>query len=83
MVLYNGQYDSARGDYVCFGMRGGYPEFAFDVGSGPALIQGNRTLSLNKWNSIKLKRQNSVGEFQYTVYLIAIMLLVLMIKCIH
>ncbi|XP_056009495.1 basement membrane-specific heparan sulfate proteoglycan core protein-like isoform X3 [Ostrea edulis] len=64
MVLYNGQYDSARGDYVCFGMRGGYPEFAFDVGSGPALIQGNRTLSLNKWNSIKLKRQNSVGSME-------------------
>lgn len=62
LVLYNGQYDSARGDYVCFGMRGGYPEFGFDVGSGPALIQGNKTLSLNQWNSIKLKRENSVGE---------------------
>ena len=62
LVLYNGQYDSARGDYVCFGMRGGYPEFGFDVGSGPALIQGNRTLPLNQWNTIKLKRENSVGK---------------------
>lgn len=64
LVLYNGQYDSARGDYVCFGMRGGYPEFGFDVGSGPALIQGNKTLSLNQWNSIKLKRENSVGTLE-------------------
>nr|XP_022341960.1 basement membrane-specific heparan sulfate proteoglycan core protein-like isoform X4 [Crassostrea virginica] len=64
LVLYNGQYDSARGDYVCFGMRGGYPEFGFDVGSGPALIQGNRTLPLNQWNTIKLKRENSVGTLE-------------------
>ncbi|XP_062598285.1 basement membrane-specific heparan sulfate proteoglycan core protein-like, partial [Saccostrea cucullata] len=64
LVLYNGQYDNARGDYVCLGMRGGYPEFTFDVGSGPALIQGNRTLPLNQWNTIKLKRENSVGSME-------------------
>lgn len=69
LVLYNGQYDSARGDYVCFGVRGGYPEFGFDVGSGPALIQGNKTLSLNQWNTIKLKRENSVGENLWLIWI--------------
>ena len=27
MLLYNGQYDRPSGDYVCFGMNNGIPEF--------------------------------------------------------
>ncbi|KAK3104524.1 hypothetical protein FSP39_004009 [Pinctada imbricata] len=64
LVLYNGQYDNANGDYVCFGMRQGYPEFHFDVGSGPAVIRGNQTLDLNQWHTVKLKRDRTQGSME-------------------
>ncbi|XP_076086554.1 basement membrane-specific heparan sulfate proteoglycan core protein-like isoform X4 [Mytilus galloprovincialis] len=63
LVLYNGNDDFQRGggDYVCFGLREGYPEFTFDVGSGPAIIQGNETLDLNQWHTVRLERNRKAG----------------------
>ena len=46
MVLNNGQFNDGGSDFVCFGFSEGYPEFRFDVGSGPAVIRGNKTLDL-------------------------------------
>nr|KAG5704759.1 hypothetical protein BaRGS_005215 [Batillaria attramentaria] len=61
MLLYNGQYTEDRGDFVCFGLNGAYPEFRFDVGSGPAIIRGQNPLELNKWHTVHLKRQRKNG----------------------
>ncbi|XP_076452135.1 basement membrane-specific heparan sulfate proteoglycan core protein-like isoform X4 [Babylonia areolata] len=68
VILYNGQYrndpqDSAddRGDFVCFGMNGAYPEFRFNVGSGPTIIRGQNQLQLNQWHTVHLKRQSRNG----------------------
>ncbi|VDI13303.1 heparan sulfate proteoglycan 2 (perlecan) [Mytilus galloprovincialis] len=63
LVLYNGNDDFQRGggDYVCFGLREGYPEFTFDVGSGPAIIKGNETLDLNQWHTVRLERNRKAG----------------------
>ena len=66
MVLYNGQFDDGGGDFVCFGLSEGYPEFRFDVGSGPAVIRGNRTLDLNQWHTVKLTRNRKKGRSYYT-----------------
>jgi len=63
MVLYNGQYEDGGGDFVCFGLNEGYPEFRFDVGSGPAIIRGNKTLTLNEWHTIKLSRNRKDGKW--------------------
>ena len=62
MVLYNGQFNDGGGDFVCFGLSEGYPEFRFDVGSGPAVIRGNRTLDLNQWHTVKLTRNRKKGK---------------------
>ncbi|XP_052760298.1 basement membrane-specific heparan sulfate proteoglycan core protein-like isoform X2 [Mya arenaria] len=62
MVLYNGQFEDGGGDFVCFGLNEGYPEFKFDVGSGPAVIRGNNTLGLNEWHTIKLTRNRKKGS---------------------
>ncbi|XP_052285983.1 basement membrane-specific heparan sulfate proteoglycan core protein-like isoform X3 [Dreissena polymorpha] len=62
MVLYNGQFEDGGGDFVCFGLNEGYPEFKFDVGSGPAIIRGNNTLGLNEWHTIKLTRNRKKGS---------------------
>ena len=62
MVLYNGQFNDGGGDFVCFGLSEGYPEFRFDVGSGPAVIRGNKTLDLNQWHTVKLTRNRKKGK---------------------
>ncbi|KAK6966048.1 basement membrane-specific heparan sulfate proteoglycan core protein, partial [Biomphalaria glabrata] len=61
LLLYNGQYPTAAGDFVCFGLQQQVPEFRFDVGSGPAIIRGNRSLELNKWHTVHLKRSKKNG----------------------
>ncbi|XP_064610527.1 LOW QUALITY PROTEIN: basement membrane-specific heparan sulfate proteoglycan core protein-like [Liolophura sinensis] len=61
LVLYNGQSDTGIGDFLCFGLQDSYPEFRFDVGSGPAIIRGNRSLELNRWHTVKLKRDRKLG----------------------
>ncbi|KAL3861185.1 hypothetical protein ACJMK2_007245 [Sinanodonta woodiana] len=61
MVLYNGQTSSGAGDFVCFGLNEGYPEFRFDVGSGPAIIRGNNKLNMTQWHTVKLTRDRQKG----------------------
>jgi coxsackievirus/adenovirus receptor len=65
LVLYNGNEDTGKGDYVCFGLREGYPEFTFDVGSGPAIIQANETLKLNQWHTVRLERNRKTGLLRF------------------
>lgn len=60
LILYNGQ-ETENGDFLCFGLRERYPEFRFNVGSGPAVIRGNQTLELDKWYTIQLKRDRREG----------------------
>ncbi|XP_021372607.1 basement membrane-specific heparan sulfate proteoglycan core protein-like isoform X2 [Mizuhopecten yessoensis] len=62
LVIYNGQYDTGTtGDFVSFGMSEGYPEFRFDMGSGPAIIKGARKLTLDQAHTIKLTRNRRQG----------------------
>lgn len=66
MLLYNGQSSQGSGDFVCFGLSGAFPEFRFDVGSGPAIIRGQNQLELNKWHTVHLKRERTNGIY-YTL----------------
>ncbi|KAL4221169.1 Basement membrane-specific heparan sulfate proteoglycan core protein [Mactra antiquata] len=68
MVLYNGQYKDGGGDFVCFGLNEGYPEFRFDVGSGPAIIRGNQTLGLNQWHTVQLSRNRKKGKAVFITF---------------
>ena len=70
LLLFNGQHEANSlpggqkyGDFVCFGMKGAYPEFRFDVGSGPAVIRGEMPLQLNRWHTVHLKRDRKSGTY--------------------
>ena len=63
LMLYNGQNNQGSGDFMCFGLRGAYPEFRFDVGSGPAIIRGQRPLQLGQWHTVSLKRDRKNGVY--------------------
>ncbi|XP_052832935.1 basement membrane-specific heparan sulfate proteoglycan core protein isoform X4 [Octopus bimaculoides] len=61
LIMYEGQA-TENGDFMCLGLRGRYPEFRFNVGSGPAIIRGNQSLELNKWHTVRLKRDRKEGK---------------------
>uniref|UniRef100_A0A1B6EDX6 Basement membrane-specific heparan sulfate proteoglycan core protein n=1 Tax=Clastoptera arizonana TaxID=38151 RepID=A0A1B6EDX6_9HEMI len=61
LILYNAQYLGANGDFISFGIRNGYPEFRFDLGSGTAVISGNAPLTMDEWHTIKLSRSKKQG----------------------
>lgn len=61
LILYNGQKRDGSGDFISFGISNGYPEFRFDVGSGPAVIRGTRPLELGQWHTVNLSRSKSEG----------------------
>lgn len=62
LLLYNSQRASSEsGDYVALGLKGGYAEFRFDVGSGPAVIRSRSPLALDQWHTIKISRNRKEG----------------------
>ena len=61
LIVYNGySRDSAQGagpsDFIALGMKDGLVEFRFDVGAGPAILQSQRPLELNKWHHARIWR---------------------------
>ena len=60
LILYNGRQQSdqnpRKGDFMCFGIREGYPEFRYDLGSGVVEINAKKPLEVGKWHTIKLER---------------------------
>jgi len=62
IILYNGQKKDGTGDFISFGLSNGFPEFRFDVGSGPAVIKGAKELELGKWHTVKLNRERADGS---------------------
>ncbi|XP_059170575.1 basement membrane-specific heparan sulfate proteoglycan core protein-like [Physella acuta] len=61
LLLYNGQYSTGSGDFVCFGLQDQHPIFKFDAGSGAATIKGEKPLTLNQWHTVQLKRHKKNG----------------------
>ncbi|KAK7083866.1 Basement membrane-specific heparan sulfate proteoglycan core protein, partial [Halocaridina rubra] len=62
LILYNSQRaGNEDGDFVAFGMSGGYVEFRFDVGSGPAIIRSQTPVENNIWHTVKLSRNRKEG----------------------
>ncbi|XP_068617476.1 basement membrane-specific heparan sulfate proteoglycan core protein isoform X3 [Battus philenor] len=59
VILYNGQNEDRTGDYLALQLIDGVPTFAFDTGSGPLTVYGDRPLQLNTWHTIRLSRTNS------------------------
>ncbi|XP_016968215.1 pikachurin isoform X2 [Drosophila biarmipes] len=54
LILYSGP--EHRGDFIALYLSDGFVEFAFDLGSGPALVRSEHSLSLGQWHTIKISR---------------------------
>ncbi|KAK3867232.1 hypothetical protein Pcinc_027289 [Petrolisthes cinctipes] len=62
LLLYNSQTSApTRGDYVALGLKDGYAEFRFNVGSGPAVLRSRAPLNLGEWHTIKVSRNRKDG----------------------
>ncbi|KAK9500538.1 hypothetical protein O3M35_001785 [Rhynocoris fuscipes] len=64
LILYNGQKDDGTGDFVSFGLRNGYPEFRFDMGSGSAQITADNPVILGEWVRVRLEKDRKLGSLQ-------------------
>ncbi|XP_049881213.1 pikachurin-like [Pectinophora gossypiella] len=56
LVLYNAEHASGDGDFFSLHLRDYYVEFAFDLGSGIALVRSAYTLEPNTWHRISVSR---------------------------
>ncbi|KAK2716784.1 hypothetical protein QYM36_007057, partial [Artemia franciscana] len=61
LILYSSQKEGSNGDFVSFGLSYGYPEFRFDMGSGPALIRASSPIQVGKWHTVRLSRNKKDG----------------------
>uniref|UniRef100_A0A3Q3CAH8 Agrin n=1 Tax=Haplochromis burtoni TaxID=8153 RepID=A0A3Q3CAH8_HAPBU len=62
LIFYNGQKSDGRGDFISLSLSGGFLEFRYDLGKGPATIRSKERIQLNVWNTINLERSNRKGE---------------------
>ncbi|EDV37684.1 uncharacterized protein Dana_GF11287 [Drosophila ananassae] len=54
LILYSGP--EHRGDFIALYLNDGFVEFAFDLGSGPALVRSERSISPGQWHTIRISR---------------------------
>ncbi|XP_060807824.1 pikachurin [Amyelois transitella] len=56
LVLYNAEHASGDGDFFSLHLRDYYVEFAFDLGSGIALVRSAYPLQPNTWHRVSVSR---------------------------
>ncbi|XP_026298180.1 basement membrane-specific heparan sulfate proteoglycan core protein isoform X9 [Apis mellifera] len=61
IILYNDESSSGNGDFVLLSLVRGYPQFSFNLGSGPAIIRADKSVTLGEWHTIKLQRNRKEG----------------------
>lgn len=61
VILYNDESSRGTGDFITLSLVQGYPQFKFDLGSGPAVIRADRPVLLSEWHTIKIQRNRKEG----------------------
>ncbi|KAK9294716.1 hypothetical protein QLX08_010779 [Tetragonisca angustula] len=65
IILYNDESnrgnDAQTGDFIMLSLVRGYPQFSFDLGSGPTIIRAEKPVTLGEWHTIKLQRHRKEG----------------------
>ncbi|CAB3372768.1 Hypothetical predicted protein [Cloeon dipterum] len=64
LLLYNGQMDGGRGDFVSINLVNSHVQFKFNLGSGHASITSEQKVSLNKWHKVLVTRIDREGTLQ-------------------
>ncbi|CAG9568694.1 unnamed protein product [Danaus chrysippus] len=68
LLLYNAEHPSGDGDFFSLHLRDYFVEFAFDLGSGIALVRSAYPLSPNKWHSISISRSGRHASLRVRSY---------------
>ncbi|XP_068986152.1 basement membrane-specific heparan sulfate proteoglycan core protein-like isoform X26 [Bombus flavifrons] len=61
IILYNDESNRGNGDFIMLSLVRGYPQFSFDLGSGPTMIRAEKPVTLGEWHTIKLQRHRKEG----------------------
>ncbi|XP_017764583.1 PREDICTED: basement membrane-specific heparan sulfate proteoglycan core protein-like isoform X4 [Eufriesea mexicana] len=61
IILYNDESNHGNGDFILLSLNRGYPQFSFDLGSGPAVIRSEKPVALGEWHTIRLQRNRKEG----------------------
>lgn len=64
LLLYNGQLNNGRGDFISLNLVNGKLEFRFNLGSGIANITSPDTVSLSSWHCVRISRLGREGLLQ-------------------
>ncbi|XP_063988632.1 agrin-like isoform X5 [Diachasmimorpha longicaudata] len=64
LLLYNGQMNNGRGDFISLNMVQGKLEFRFNLGSGIANITSPDVVSLDTWHCVRISRLGREGLLQ-------------------
>ncbi|XP_054739354.1 uncharacterized protein LOC129245297 [Anastrepha obliqua] len=54
LILYSGS--QKHGDFIALSLSGGFVEFIFDLGSGPAIVRSEFPLTIGQWHTVKVSR---------------------------
>ncbi|XP_018057777.1 PREDICTED: basement membrane-specific heparan sulfate proteoglycan core protein isoform X9 [Atta colombica] len=61
ILLYNDESGHGDGDFIVLSLNNGYPQFKFNLGSGPAVIRADKPVTLSEWHTIKIQRNRKEG----------------------
>ncbi|XP_018343829.1 PREDICTED: basement membrane-specific heparan sulfate proteoglycan core protein isoform X5 [Trachymyrmex septentrionalis] len=61
ILLYNDESGHGDGDFIILSLNNGYPQFKFNLGSGPAVIRADKPVTLSEWHTIKIQRNRKEG----------------------
>ncbi|XP_039313953.1 basement membrane-specific heparan sulfate proteoglycan core protein isoform X28 [Solenopsis invicta] len=61
ILLYNDESGHDNGDFIVLSLNNGYPQFKFNLGSGPAVIRADKPVTLSEWHTIKVQRNRREG----------------------
>ncbi|XP_048504803.1 agrin-like isoform X3 [Athalia rosae] len=64
LLLYNGQLNNGRGDFISLNLVQGKLEFRFNLGSGIANISSPDPVSLDTWHCVRISRLGREGLLQ-------------------
>ncbi|XP_070562238.1 agrin-like [Ptychodera flava] len=62
LLLFNGQKEDGKGDYLSLAIRQGFVEMRYDLGSGPAVLKSTVPVVVNQWHKLKASRNKRDGE---------------------
>ncbi|XP_046963751.1 agrin-like isoform X2 [Vanessa cardui] len=64
MLLYTGQSNKARGDFIAINLVNGYLQFRYNLGSGIANITSPVAITKGRWHRVRASRSGRHGSLQ-------------------